>query len=112
MQENAWVGLRPGRTPLRLDSETFPRAVKDSRSDATAEGISELYVVHCYGHGGSGVTLGMGCAEDVVVNHVAPLLRLDEVVRQRKSKGSSSNNNSGAVDGSKLSSWFNIRSRL
>ena len=33
-------------------------------------------VVHCYGHGGSGITLAMGCAEDVVANHVAPRLQL------------------------------------
>jgi glycine/D-amino acid oxidase-like deaminating enzyme len=61
LQENAWAGLRPGRTPLRLDSET----------------VRGVPVVHCYGHGGSGITLAMGCAEDVVALHVAPLLGLD-----------------------------------
>jgi D-amino-acid oxidase len=39
------VGLRPGRTEVRLE-----RAGR---------------VVHCYGHGGAGVTLSWGCAEDV-----------------------------------------------
>jgi D-amino-acid oxidase len=40
------VGLRPARPTVRLE-----------RVDG---------VVHCYGHGGSGVTLSWGCAEDVV----------------------------------------------
>jgi D-amino-acid oxidase len=44
------VGLRPGRPAIRLESET------------RAGGP----VVHCYGHGGAGVTLAHGCAQDVV----------------------------------------------
>jgi D-amino-acid oxidase len=40
------VGLRPGRPAVRLE----------------ADGP----VVHCYGHGGAGVTLAWGCAEEVV----------------------------------------------
>ena len=40
------VGLRPGRPEVRVER------VGD--------------VVHCYGHGGAGVTLSWGCAEDVV----------------------------------------------
>lgn len=40
------VGLRPGRPAVRLER------VGD--------------VVHCYGHGGAGVTLSWGCAADVV----------------------------------------------
>lgn len=40
------VGLRPGRDEVRL------------------ERIGD--VIHCYGHGGSGVTIAFGCAEDVV----------------------------------------------
>ncbi len=40
------VGLRPARPAVRLE-----RAAD---------------VVHCYGHGGAGVTLSWGCAEDVV----------------------------------------------
>lgn len=40
------VGLRPARPTVRLER------VGD--------------VVHCYGHGGAGVTLSWGCAEDVV----------------------------------------------
>lgn len=39
------VGLRPGRAEVRLE-----------RSGR---------VVHCYGHGGAGVTLSWGCADDV-----------------------------------------------
>jgi D-amino-acid oxidase len=44
------VGLRPARPAVRLEAE--PRAGGT--------------VVHCYGHGGAGVTLAWGCAEDVV----------------------------------------------
>jgi D-amino-acid oxidase len=40
------VGLRPVRSGVRLEAEGR--------------------VVHCYGHGGAGVTLAWGCAEEVV----------------------------------------------
>jgi D-amino-acid oxidase len=43
------VGLRPGRTAIRLERELL-----DGRP-----------VVHDYGHGGCGVTLSWPCAEDV-----------------------------------------------
>lgn len=46
------VGLRPGRPRLRLEVE------RDARSAAT--------VIHNYGHGGAGVTLSWGCADEVV----------------------------------------------
>ena len=45
------VGLRPGRPEVRLEESTL-----DSGSPR---------VVHNYGHGGSGVTLSWGCAENV-----------------------------------------------
>ncbi len=45
------VGLRPGRTTVRLERETFP------------DGAT---VIHNYGHGGAGFTLCWGCANDVV----------------------------------------------
>lgn len=44
------VGLRPRRSSVRLERE--------ERRDASP-------VVHCYGHGGAGVTLSWGCAEEV-----------------------------------------------
>ena len=44
------VGLRPGRTSVRLEKEI----------------ISNRTLIHNYGHGGSGVTLSWGCADDVV----------------------------------------------
>ncbi len=52
------VGLRPGRTTVRLELEARPGG----------------YVVHDYGHGGAGVTLSWGCALEVVelVRGVAP----------------------------------------
>lgn len=40
------VGLRPARPAIRLEREDD--------------------VIHCYGHGGAGVTLSWGCAEEVV----------------------------------------------
>jgi D-amino-acid oxidase len=47
------VGLRPARPSVRLES--VPHA------DGSPGGV-----VHCYGHGGAGVTLAWGCADDVV----------------------------------------------
>ena len=46
----AVVGLRPGRPEVRLevDRELLP-----------------VPVVHDYGHGGAGITIGWGCARDV-----------------------------------------------
>jgi len=44
------VGLRPGRTEVRLEKEE-----KNGK-----------YLIHNYGHGGSGVTLSWGCADEVV----------------------------------------------
>lgn len=43
------VGLRPARPQVRLEEEQ--------------RGSSRI--VHCYGHGGAGVTLSWGCAEEV-----------------------------------------------
>ncbi len=43
------VGLRPGRPTVRLEKEETGPA----------------RIVHCYGHGGSGVTLSWGCAQEV-----------------------------------------------
>jgi D-amino-acid oxidase len=43
------VGLRPGRATVRLEAETREKGL----------------VVHDYGHGGAGVTLSWGCAEEV-----------------------------------------------
>lgn len=44
------VGLRPARPQVRLET-----VVEAERS-----------VVHCYGHGGAGITLSWGCADDVL----------------------------------------------
>ena len=44
------VALRPGRTIVRLEKEF----------------LGNHQVVHNYGHGGSGVTLSWGCADEVV----------------------------------------------
>ncbi|MGZ4639930.1 MAG: FAD-dependent oxidoreductase [Actinomycetes bacterium] len=44
------VGLRPARPTVRLETALHERGA----------------VVHCYGHGGAGVTLSWGCADEVV----------------------------------------------
>jgi D-amino-acid oxidase len=44
------VGLRPARPAVRL----------------AADPSADRLLVHCYGHGGSGVTLSWGCAADVL----------------------------------------------
>ena len=43
------MGLRPARPQVRLE----------------AEDVGGSRVVHCYGHGGAGVTLSWGCADEV-----------------------------------------------
>ena len=45
------VGLRPGRPAVRLERE---------------DGPDNVPLIHNYGHGGSGVTLSWGCAEEVL----------------------------------------------
>ena len=45
------VGLRPARPEVRVEAEAV-----DGRT-----------VVHCYGHGGAGVTLSWGCADEVAL---------------------------------------------
>jgi D-amino-acid oxidase len=45
------VGLRPGRPVIRLERE---------------EGPNGISLIHNYGHGGSGITLSWGCAEEVL----------------------------------------------
>ena len=51
---NVWAGLRPGRTRPRIEKESF------------VFGNNKLEVIHNYGHGGSGVTLSWGCANEAV----------------------------------------------
>jgi hypothetical protein len=70
LQDKVLVGLRPGRTSLRLESSVIgrsPRSPSLSRDD-------DVLLVHCYGLGGSGFTIGPGLAEDIVTNHVSPFL--------------------------------------
>ncbi|KAJ8922050.1 hypothetical protein NQ315_008691 [Exocentrus adspersus] len=45
------VGLRPGRERVRLETEI-------------KSGNDLIRIVHNYGHGGAGITLSIGCAED------------------------------------------------
>lgn len=48
--KKAGVGLRPGRTRVRVEKEIHNNRV----------------IIHNYGHGGSGFTIGWGCADTVV----------------------------------------------
>lgn len=53
----AWAGLRPVRSPVRVEAGApLPRG----------RGLPPTPLVHCVGHGGSGVTLHWGCAGDAV----------------------------------------------
>jgi D-amino-acid oxidase len=45
------VGLRPARPSVRLEEERYAGGAR---------------VIHCYGHGGAGVTLSWGCADEVL----------------------------------------------
>lgn len=58
-----WVGLRPGRPSVRLELERFERA---SSSSTKSSNDMPPFVVHNYGHGGSGLTLAWGCAGEAV----------------------------------------------
>ena len=51
-----WAGLRPYREPLRVELEQV----------SLMGGSQRLPVVHNYGHGGSGLTLGWGTAGDAI----------------------------------------------
>jgi D-amino-acid oxidase len=52
------VGLRPARTTVRLE------AVRQTTVHQKTGRNREVTIVHNYGHGGAGVTLSWGCAED------------------------------------------------
>jgi D-amino-acid oxidase len=53
------VGLRPGRSEVRLETERRPGGI----------------IVHNYGHGGGGVTLSWGCADEVARRGIAEIPR-------------------------------------
>jgi len=59
-----WVGLRPGRPSVRLELETCDRYSNRERS--SGDDMPPLFVIHNYGHGGSGLTLAWGCADDAI----------------------------------------------
>jgi D-amino-acid oxidase len=49
------AGLRPGRPEVRLEESSLEE--RSPRAGATR-------IIHNYGHGGAGITLSWGCAED------------------------------------------------
>ena len=70
------VGLRPVRSAVRLEAVPQPGGV----------------LVHCYGHGGAGVTLSWGCADEVLalVEALAPAGRRPRADRHGTDEKSSS----------------------
>jgi D-amino-acid oxidase len=54
------VGLRPSRERVRLETETY------TYTDRRGFNEKIKFVVHNYGHGGSGFTVSWGCAEEAV----------------------------------------------
>ena len=56
---SAWCGRRPTRKPLRMEIEEHFTGLP-------------CPVLHLYGHGGCGVTIGLGSAHDAVQNMVGP----------------------------------------
>lgn len=81
--ERIWAGLRPCRSQgIRLESSlirnTTPNPMLDyiSHENESCHLVpDQIIMAHCYGHGGCGVTLGMGCADDLVRNHIMPHVR-------------------------------------
>lgn len=50
-----WVGLRPGRSSVRLEKEIWKK-----------KNGGDIPIIHNYGHGGSGVVFSWGVASDVL----------------------------------------------
>ena len=71
----AWTGRRPTRSPLRMEIE--------EGMGGGGGGARLPPVLHLYGHGGCGVTIGIGSAHDAVVNVIKPFLEQ----RRRQTKG-------------------------
>jgi D-amino-acid oxidase len=59
---SSWTGRRPTRIPLRM--EIVDEDIKNKFPP----------ILHLYGHGGCGVTIGLGSAHDAVKNLVLPFL--------------------------------------
>jgi glycine/D-amino acid oxidase-like deaminating enzyme len=76
--EKIYVGLRPVRDEVRLECYEMARPLGAAGQEAPDSGESprsgSVVIAHCYGHGGCGITLAMGCAEDLVSNHLLPLM--------------------------------------
>jgi glycine/D-amino acid oxidase-like deaminating enzyme len=68
-EPQAWAGLRPARgtAGVRLGGELV-----------NIGNSSNVPLVHCYGHGGAGITIGMGCANDAIQKWLLPLLKQSE----------------------------------
>ena len=58
-----WTGFRPYRPTVRCEEEIFDTTSSDSSSSSSS---SNVRVIHSYGHGGSGWTVNVGAAKEVV----------------------------------------------
>ncbi|VDK80817.1 unnamed protein product [Onchocerca ochengi] len=78
-----WSGLRPGRKGgIRLEMTTVRFPIPKSSEFGNEKVVK---VVHNYGHGGHGLTLGWGCAETVA----------DLIIGKSSSRSSSNSSNHG-----------------
>jgi len=65
--ERAWAGLRPYRPTVRVEAELMRWAGEGEEEKVEGERKpKQLRVVHCYGHGGYGVTAAPGTAATAV----------------------------------------------
>ena len=69
VKKDSHINCNDGSSDSKNDSNN-----SHSNYDSSINTEKPILIAHCYGHGGSGVTLSWGCAEDIVNNHILPFL--------------------------------------